>query len=225
MVDVIHIHEDDCGMRNLYPLAALTEAEKDIAEAAAAAERNRCPSGLGYTDIYIATPPSTDYTDVGLSIVDVEQALTPIFPRVRFFNATILSAIGSDQLDPYGSYEEDAWCFGLGKRCYMKLETKGSMVSQIWFDLHTNDSDEIQQFRKAVEAINKLTPSIIVDYFLDFVGVVSNSNVLNGYLAALEERQHAAERFMLEYRTKREYLAKSKGIFSRLFAHFTNRDK
>lgn len=58
MVDIIHIHEDDWGMRNLYPFAALSDAEKDIAEAAAAAERNRNPSGFGYTDMYIASPPS-----------------------------------------------------------------------------------------------------------------------------------------------------------------------
>ncbi len=60
MVDVIHIHEDDWGMRNLYPLSARAEAEKDLAEAAAAAERNLLPSGFGYTDIYMATSPSTD---------------------------------------------------------------------------------------------------------------------------------------------------------------------
>lgn len=52
MAEVIHIHEDDWGMRNLYPLAVRREAEADVADAAAAAEKNRDPSGFGYTDIY-----------------------------------------------------------------------------------------------------------------------------------------------------------------------------
>lgn len=221
MVDVIHIHEDDWGMRNLYPFAALSDAEKDIAEAAAAAERNRNPSGFGYTDMYIASPPSIDYTDVGLTVVDVEQALTPIFPRIRVFNATSFSALDSDRRDLYGSYEEDAWCFGLGSHCYLKLETKGSLVSGIWFDLATYDADEIQRFQNAVEAINALAPSVIVDYFLDFVGVLSDSNVLGDYLAALFERQKAAELAMLEHRAKYEQKKKPQGILNRLRSLFT----
>ena len=223
MVDVIHIHEDDWGMRNLYPLSARAEAEKDLAEAAAAAERNLHPSGFGYTDIYMATSPSTDYTAFGLSIFDVEQALTPILPRVRMFNATVFSAIGSDKRDHYGSYEEDAWCFGLGNHCYLKFDTKGTLVSRIWFDLGTYDANEIQRFRNALEAIDALVPTIIIDYFLDFAGVVSDPNVVDHYIDALTERQRAAELAVSEHQGRYEEVKKPQGMFKKLFAFFSNR--
>ncbi len=112
MVDAIHIHADDWGMRNLYPLAVRAEAEADIEEAAAAAERNRDPSGVGYTAMHAIKPPSRDYADSGLTLTEAEHVLAPILPRVRRFNATILSAFDSADRDPLGSYEEDAWCFG-----------------------------------------------------------------------------------------------------------------
>jgi hypothetical protein len=223
MVDVIHIHEDDWGMRNLYPAAAKAEAEKDIAEAAAAAERNRDPSGFGYTDVYMANAPSTDYTDVGLAISDVEQALASILPRVKRFNATIGSAMGSANRDPYGPYEEDAWCFGLGNHCYLKVETKGQLVSGIWFDLDTDDGEAINRFKSAVLALEALTPSIIADYFLDFTGTISEPGVLDSYLAAIEGRRRAAEQAVLEYRAQHKERPQSKSIVARLLSIFASR--
>jgi hypothetical protein len=223
MVDTIHIHEDDWGMRNLYPLAARAEAEADIDAAADAAERNRAPSGFGYTDIYIAKPPSTDYTEVGLMISDIDRVLTPILPRVQRFNATIGSAIGSESRDALGSYEEDALCFGLGNHCYIKFETDGEFIRIIWFDFHSDDQDDVDRFRRAIEAIDALAPSIIADYFLDFSGVVSEPGVLDDYIAALEERRLAVEQAMLEYRAQHEERQKPRGIFEKLLSVFTNR--
>jgi hypothetical protein len=186
MVDIIHIHEDDRGMRNLYPIAARVEAENDIAAAAAAAERNRYPSGFGYADIYITKPPSTDYTEVGLAVSDVEEALTSFLPRMRVFNATIFSAMRNDERDPFGSYDDDALCFGLGPHCYIKFEIEGPLVRSIWFDLNTNDAADFQLFRSAIHAIDALASSIIVDYFLNFTGIVSEPSVLSEYLVALK---------------------------------------
>lgn len=223
MVDIIHIHEDDWGMRNLYPLAARAEVETDIEEAAAAAERNRAASGFGYTDLYVMKSPSTDYTEAGLTIADIERELTPILPRVRRFNATVGAAIGSHERDVLGSYEEDAWCFGLGNHCYIKFETDGEFVRIIWFDFHSGDQDDVDRFRRAIEAIDALAPSIIADYFLDFSGVVSEPGVLDEYLAALEERRLAVEQAMLEYRAQYEERQKPRGIFQRLLSVFTNR--
>ena len=42
----IHIHEDDWGMRNLYPVEASLHAADDIAKSADAGERNRAPDGV-----------------------------------------------------------------------------------------------------------------------------------------------------------------------------------
>lgn len=69
MADAIHIHEDDRRMRNLYPLVTRAEVEADMDESIAAAERNRAPSGPGYTAMHQIEPPSLDYAELGLTLV------------------------------------------------------------------------------------------------------------------------------------------------------------
>lgn len=220
MVDVIHVHEDDWGMRNLYPLTVRAEVEEDVANAAAAAEKNRDPSGFGFTDMYMAKPPSSDYADVGLTLEAAERALAPILPRVRQFYATIGSAMRSEERDPYGSYEDDAWCFGLGPHCYLKLDAKGALVGNIWFDLSTDETITVDRLRKAIEAINSLVRSVIADYFLDFSGPVSDAGVLDSYFAGLADQRRYAEQAMLEYRARHEQKAPRPGIIRKLFAIF-----
>lgn len=219
MVDAIHIHEDGWGMRNLYPLAGRAEAEADMEESIAAAERNRAPSGPGYTAMHQIEPPSQDYAAFGLTLAKAEEVLAPILPRVRRFNATILSAFDSAQRDPLGSYEEDAWCFGLGAHCYLKLDAKGPLVSRIWFDLSTYDADAADRLRKAIQAIDRLVPSVIADYFLKFTGPASDPAVLEGYFAALVEQCRRTEQAILEYRAHHEQ-AQQPGIMRKLFAIF-----
>jgi len=183
--DIIHIHEDAWGMRNLYPLTVRDEVDKDMAEAVAAAERNRDPSGLGYNGMYAIKPPSLDYAVHGLTLAAVASALTPILPRVRQFNATIYSAMDSAQLDPLGIYEENAWCFGTGPRCFVKIDPKGELAANIWFDVDPDDLEARSLIRKAVLAIDALAPSVIADYYVDFSGPVSDADQLNRYFALL----------------------------------------
>ncbi|MGC5799361.1 hypothetical protein [Sphingomonas sp. NFX23] len=220
MVDVIHVHEDDWGMRNLYPLTVREEVEEDVANAAAAAEQNRDPSGFGFTNMYMAKQPSADYTEVGLTLEAAELALAPLLPRVRGFHATIGSAMGSEERDPYGSYEDDAWCFGLGPDCYLKLDAKGSLVGNIWFDLSTEETVAVDRLRNAIEAINALAPSVIADYLLDFAGPVSDTGVLDRYFAGLADQRRHAEQAMLEYRARHEQKAPKPGIVRKLFTLF-----
>jgi len=223
MVDVIHVHEDDWGMRNLYPLTVRIEVEDDIAEAASAAEKNKDPSGSGYTAIHMVKPPSQDYADLGLTLTEAERVLAPIFPRVRRFNATALSGMNDSERDPYGSYEEDAWCFGLGADCYLKIDAKGPLVGKIWFDLKTDDADAVIRLRKAIEAVSALVPSVIADYFLDFSGPVSEAGVLDGYFARLAERRREAEQAMLNYQESQKHQPQSPGLVRRLFAIFSGK--
>jgi hypothetical protein len=220
MVDVIHIHEDDWGMRNLYPLAVRAEVEEDVANAAAAAGQNRDPSGFGFTDMYMAKSPSSDYADMGLTLEAAERALAPILPRVRQFNATIGSAMRSEGRDPYGSYEDDAWCFGLGTHCYIKLDAKGALVDNIWFDLSTDEPAAVDRLRKAIEAVDALVPTVIADYFLDFSGPVSDSGVLDRYFTGLADQRRHAEQAMLEYRARHEQKSPEPGVIRKLFTIF-----
>jgi hypothetical protein len=179
----IHIHEDNWGMRNLYPLAAQSEALADLQEATAAGEKNRDPSGFGWTDVHVIKPPSTTYVDAGLLLSNAIAALDGIMPRVRRFQAGTFGSTGN----PFGSYEEDAWCFGFHEGCYLKLEPAGDHVERIWFDLSRRARPEqTAALRRAIEAINRLAPSIVADYFLDVAVSVGYTNQLDRYFAAFE---------------------------------------
>jgi hypothetical protein len=187
---VIHVHEDDWEMRNLYPLACRAEVAADMDDATAASERNLHPTGLGWTGVHVIKPPSTSYVDVNLLLSDAAAALSLIMPRVKRFYATIGSAINQPKRDPLGSYEEDAWSFGFGPYCYIKLEPEGDEhVERIWFDLRpTAEPEHIAGLKHALEAVDRLVPSLIADYFLDVVFPVGNAEQLDRYLAQLAHR-------------------------------------
>jgi hypothetical protein len=166
MVDAIHIHDDGRELRNLYPLAAADEAAADLQASREASERNRAPSGLGWTAIHIIRFPTISYVDAGLRLADAAAALAAIMPRVEVYN------------------EPDAWCFGLGWQCFIKLEPTGGLVKRIWFDLKSNDRARVAALRAAIEAIDGLCPSILVDYPWKVEGPISDRAFLDAYFAA-----------------------------------------
>ena len=178
---VIHVHEDDWGMRNLHPLAAQREVAADLDEAIAASERNRDPSGVGWTDVHLIAEPATSYVEAGLLLSDAAAALEPIMPRVRHFHATSMGAIGRDARDPWGSYDDDAWCFGFHADCYLKLDVEGEHVKRIWFGLSSNDPAELAALRRAMLAIEGLVPSFIADYFMEAEVPLADTERLDGY--------------------------------------------
>jgi len=182
MVEAIHIHEDDWGMRNLYPLAAADEASNALSAARAASERNRDPSGFGWTDLHVFEAPSVTYADRGLRLGDAAAALEALMPRVRLFNATVGAAFEPGPQDPYGSYETEAWCFALDEDCFVKLEPQDDLVEGIWFELRTDEATALATLRTAFERLNALEPSYIVDYWRDVAGPVE-TEFLDCYFA------------------------------------------
>jgi len=129
--DVIHIHEDDWGRRNLYPTAARNEVADDLDAAREAAERNRAPSGQGWTAMHVIRSPATDYPEAGVTAAAAAPVLEPIMPRVKRFYATGTAGFGGKPHDdPYGSYEEDAWCFGRG--AHLSSWTQGRAQSSTY---------------------------------------------------------------------------------------------
>jgi hypothetical protein len=190
VIAAIHIHEDDWGMRSLHPAAAGDEVAADLAESAAASERNRAPSGVGWTDIHLIGAPSVSYADVGLELAAAAAALASVLPRIKIFKATTGGAIGSGR-DPYGSHETEAWCFGHGSHCFVKLEPAGALVRSIWFELRGADRDDAAALRKAIEAVDALAPSIIADYRLKAAGPVGEPAFLDAYFAAHAQNEAA----------------------------------
>lgn len=184
MVEAIHIHEDDEGMRNLYPLAAEEEAAADMVAAHEAGERNRAPSGIGWTDVHMIRRPSIDYVHAGLRLADAAEALEAIMPRVRNFSATIMAGFDVNTHDHLGSYQGDAWCFGRGAQCFIKLEPMDELVRDIWFELRGTDATDSAALRAAIGAVHRLTPSYVTDYWLSFAGP-ADDDVLDEYFALL----------------------------------------
>lgn len=186
LIDTIHIHEDDWGMRNLYPLSALTEAMRDITRAAEAGEKNRAPDGVGWMDVHVIGKSSVDYSSVPLPLAAITSAVEPLMPRVRRFTATAVAGFTAGAHDPYGTYQTDAYCFGFNADCFVKIEPAGDTVKSIWFECRTDDPQRIETLRKCFLRIDALAPSIIVDYWLDAAGRIADAEFLDAYVAALK---------------------------------------
>lgn len=185
---LIHIHEDDWGMRNLYPAAAWNEAQDDMARSVDAGERHRAPDGQGWTGIHVIQAPKSDFSHVGLQLAAVVAALEPLMPPVRRFYATIGSAMAQGaERDPLGTYNEDAVCFGFAASCFVKVEPKDGLVAGIWFEAGSNEPAQLVALRAALLAIDSLAPSIVADYWLDVTGRVGDAAFLDRYFAALGE--------------------------------------
>lgn len=183
----IHIHEDDWGMRNLYPVGALFEARAKVTRAADAADRNRAPDGGGFTDMHVINGPSIDYADIGLELGVLADALGSIVPRVKRFTATAMAGFEPNTRDAYGSYEEEAYCYGFDETCFIKLEPAGVLVKQIWFECRTLPPERLSAFERAILAVDALAESVVADYWLDQVGRVRDPAFFHAYLRQIAE--------------------------------------
>ena len=194
MPKIIHIHEDNYDMRSLYPVAAQQKVSGDLEAARAASERNRAPDGVGWS-MYHITEVSSDYELIGLSIAAVAAVIEPLMPRVRHFYVTSFGGFGEPaHFDPMALYDEDAWCFGFGAHCYIKLEIKDDSVIGIWFDFnpdaapddHPATAADAAVLRQAFEAIDRLVvPSMVTDYWLDVAGPIADPAFLDAYFKKL----------------------------------------
>lgn len=184
-VTKIHIHEDEWGMRCLHPLAAAAEVAADLRDAEAAIRANRAPHGVGWTDVHIIAAPAHDYAAAGLTFTQADAALTPIMPRVRRFVATASAGFDEGVQDPLGSYEDDAYCYGVDASCFVKLDGDEPLVQQIWYGADTEDPARLDRLRRAIIAVDQLVPSVIADYWLDCTGSVADGEFLDRYMRML----------------------------------------
>ncbi|WP_454796835.1 hypothetical protein [Novosphingobium lindaniclasticum] len=200
---IIHVHEDDWGMRNIFPLTVQKEVAKDLDASIQSGEKNRAPAGIGWTAVHMIEEPSTSYVETGLRIAELAKLLVKFMPRVKHFYATTLGAIGSSDRYPFGAYEEEAWCFGFNAQCYLKIDTEGEYVKAIWFDISTADPNKIDALRGSMEAINALIPSFIGDYFMGAEVPIADSHLLDCYFSERNAQMAAVDKFLAEQAEKR----------------------
>lgn len=176
----IHIHEDDEGMRNLYPVAAQGEASDDLSAAQASGEKNRAPEGLGWTDVHAITEPAMSFRALNRSFAEIAEAIGREMPRLRQFE------VGFGEGNPFHHTDDDAYCYGYGRHLYLKLDVDGDRLTAIWYDASTSDDEELLGLRRAVQAIDRIEPVMIADYWLNQGGAVGDPSFLNGYFASLK---------------------------------------
>ena len=171
----INIHEDHVGMRNLFPSIVSDAVFAEMDKAIEASEKNRSESGLGWDDIHVPELPEKDYSDAGLLLEECAKVLEEVLPRVNNF------IIGLTPNNPFYCKEEDAYCYGFGNHLFIKLETKGQFVSNIWYDIQTHDMNELTTIRQAFLAIEALSSSVITDFWLQSDGYLADSSFLDAY--------------------------------------------
>lgn len=177
----ININEDDVGMRNLLPLIASDSAFAEMDKAIEASDANRSDSGLGWDKIHVIEQPEQNYEDAGLLLDDCARALEEILPRVTRFE------IGFTPNNPFYSKENEAYCYGFGNHLFIKLETKNKYVSNIWYEIQTQDVEELAAIRQAFSAIDALSPSLLSDYWLQSDGYLADSSYLDAYFAEFQK--------------------------------------
>lgn len=192
---VIHIHEDDWGMRNVYPLAALVQVTAEVETARRKGEENF--DGHGWTEVHAVEEPTTSFETVDVLVDEIAVALTPIMPRVRRFYATIGSymreAADVTDRDPYGSYNDDAVCFGFGSWCFIKVDTREHYVRSIWFQANTYDRVELDALAAGLAAINAIVPCAVADYWIDEAGSLADKAFTDRYYALLGGEDEPSE--------------------------------
>jgi hypothetical protein len=176
----IAIHEDDEGMRNLYPMAGYSDAIADVQEAIDASARNRATDGIGWTDVHLIKPPKITFADAGLTLAAAASALAPLMPHVRHFWSGLLG-----RNDPLATSQTEAHCFGFDATCFVKLEPKGVLVERIWYEARTDDASRLAVLREALVAIDALSPALIADYWLDAAGPVADPMFVDAFFKAL----------------------------------------
>lgn len=171
----VHIHEDDEGMRNVYPAATVGEVMDDLAAAKSSSEANLAPNGIGWTDVHAIREPEKSFRELEVDLQRVSNAIGSILPKIKEFE------VGFGTNNPFHYKDEDAKCFGYGQTLYLKLEAEGDCLKAIWFDANSNVEEELSALRRALEAINDIQPSMIADYWLNTGGLVSDQAYLDCY--------------------------------------------
>jgi len=176
----VHIHEDDEGMRNVYPAGNAKAVEDDIKAAAKSARDNQSEDGIGWTDIHVIQTPEHSFRDVGLTMRPVAEAVAAHLPRIKEFE------VGFGDGNPFRYKDEEAFCFGFAPHLYLKLDVDGDQLTAIWFDVQSDNEDELARLRQALQAIDALHLSMIADYWFNTYGLISDPSFMDRYVEALK---------------------------------------
>ena len=182
---LIHIHEDDWGMRELHPVAASAEAVALMEDERRASAANRSPDGLGWTELHVIESPEVGFADAGLTVERAVEILGAHLPKVQRFVATATAGLEEGVHDPLGVYDDDPICFGFDADAFVKVDVRDGGIAAIWFDLTHDGVAHASAMRQAFVDLDAEAPSVIADHHVDVIGAVRDASFLDGYFAAL----------------------------------------
>lgn len=174
MTCIVHIHEDDEGMRSLYPASTFEAAAEDMRQAEAAAKNNAAPCG-GWTEVHMISQPDIDFSSVGLMRADADSLMAQYLPRVTRFD------VGHGDNNPFRYSEKQPLAFGYGNGIYVKFECDAERVKHIWFDVVDASTDQLEQLKQAFVALDKVCPAMVADYWGNCVGLLSDQKFTSAY--------------------------------------------
>lgn len=177
----VHIHEDDEGMRSLHPAQAIDDISTDIAASQVHSERYRAPGGVGWTSVRAIQRPTSSFDALDMPVGSLAASLEEILPRIREFE------IGFGENNPFHHIQNDAHSYGLGSHLFIKIEEDSGKVESIWFEARPKNKDELLLFRKAIEAVDRVQPLAIADYWLNMGGAVSDQDFLDQYCESIAQ--------------------------------------
>ena len=181
---VIHIHEDDYGLRALHPLAARAEVRTDLAAAVKSGIEHEAPGG-GWTQMHVITPPRATFAGTGLALEALKAALAAHLPRVSRFVMTAGGGFTPGSHDSYGVYDDAPVCYGFDEEAYVIVETGGAgghgAVQAIHFERSTENPASLTALAAALRAVDALTPCLLADYAWDVEGAVADAAWFEGY--------------------------------------------
>ena len=126
-------------------------------------------------------PPKPGYEDIALALRDLVGAVEPILPRIDEFE------VGFGAGNPFHYRQTNPDVFGTGPELYFNIDSKGPLVTGIWYDVGDLTAKGLDLFRRTLLAINAVAPSVVADYRLDISRAVGDPVFLASYLGEFAE--------------------------------------
>lgn len=153
----------------------MVEARSDIDAAIQAGISNKVPDDFGWTEMHMIRAPDATYASVGVELSQIAAAIVMYLPRICDFEV----GFGLNLVD------KDAQCYGFGRDLFVKLDGDDELLDAIWFDVRSENANELQALRQAFAAIEGVAPSIIADYWLNVLGPLGDVAFLDRYFSEL----------------------------------------
>lgn len=180
----VFFHEDDYGAVELLPVGAWVHCEQQLGRIAEHDVKHRAPGGVGWTSIYIREDSPVSMVELGLTLVELDAALSPHLPF-------------TDEVETgYSTYREPvqrtrAWVVSGYMVLYASWDESGR-VRSIFCSSSFVEPAKQPSFLAAMKALGALRPLLLVDWNADALLRLDDTEMLQRWLTGEEESEDEA---------------------------------